>query len=67
MAERWENYLTARCSYLTEDYLQVKYPLKETEDNLVVAGHIFATKKLADAILKLEIGQKLLAGNNIIA
>ncbi|BAO56179.1 GlmU family protein [Nonlabens marinus] len=67
MAERWEKLLDLKTSYQTEDYLQIKYPIKETSDNLVVAGHIFATDKLAAAILNLEIGQKLLAGNNIVA
>jgi UDP-N-acetylglucosamine diphosphorylase/glucosamine-1-phosphate N-acetyltransferase len=67
MAERWEKHLDATVSYQTEDYLQAKYPLKETKDNLVVAGHIFATEKLAAAIHNLEIGQKLLAGNHIVA
>ena len=67
MAERWEKLLDATVSYQTEDYLQIKYPLQETSDNLVVAGHIFATKKLADAILNLELGQKLMGGNHVIA
>ncbi|WP_194852461.1 GlmU family protein [Nonlabens antarcticus] len=67
MAERWEKLLDRKVSYQTEDYLQTKYPLKETEDNLVVAGHIFATEKLAAAILNLEKGQKLMGGNHVIA
>lgn len=67
MAERWEKLLENKVSYQTEDYLQAKYPLKETDDNLVVAGHIFATSKLVQAILDLKIGQKLLAGNHVIA
>jgi UDP-N-acetylglucosamine diphosphorylase/glucosamine-1-phosphate N-acetyltransferase len=67
MAQRWEKLLDENVSYQTEDYLQIKYPLQESDDNLVIAGHIFATEKLVGAILKLEIGQKLLAGNHVIA
>ncbi|SCY08219.1 UDP-N-acetylglucosamine diphosphorylase/glucosamine-1-phosphate N-acetyltransferase [Nonlabens sp. Hel1_33_55] len=67
MVERWEKFLEQKVSYQTEDYLQTKYPLKETADNLIVAGHIFATQKLADKILELEIGQKLMGGNQVIA
>ncbi|KQC33766.1 glucose-1-phosphate thymidylyltransferase [Nonlabens sp. YIK11] len=67
MAQRWEKMLDQPVSYQTEDYLQTKYPLTETDDNLVVAGHLFATKKLTQAILNLEIGQKLMAGNHVIA
>ncbi|AZQ44198.1 GlmU family protein [Nonlabens ponticola] len=67
MAQRWEKMLDATASYLTQDYLQTKYQLEETDDNLVVAGHIFATEKLAKAILNLELGQKLMGGNHVIA
>ncbi len=67
MAQRWEKHLGQQVSYLTQDYLQEKYPLVQTQDNLVIAGHIFATQELIKAILKLEIGQKLLAGDQVLA
>lgn len=67
MAERWEKLLETQVSYLTESYLQTKYPLKETDDNLVIAGHIFATESLVKSIKALKIGQKLMAGNNLVA
>lgn len=67
LKEKWEKRLNATVSFLTEDYLQTKYPLKETSDNVVIAGNIFATDELCEAINNLQVGQKLLHNDTIIA
>lgn len=67
LKEKWEQRLHAEVSFLTEDYLQTKYPLVETDDNVVIAGHIFAASQLCSAINSLEIGQKLVYDDQIIA
>lgn len=67
LKEKWEKRLNATVSFLTEDYLQTKYPLKETSDNIVIAGNIFATDELCEAINNLQVGQKLLHNDTIIA
>jgi UDP-N-acetylglucosamine diphosphorylase/glucosamine-1-phosphate N-acetyltransferase len=67
LREKWEKLLGEKVSFQTEEYLQAKYPLVETDDNIVIAGNVFATAALCRAIKNLKPEQKLLAGNEIIA
>ncbi|WP_405376682.1 GlmU family protein [Nonlabens sp. Asnod3-A02] len=67
LREKWEKQLGESVSFQTEDYLQAKYPLVETDDNVVIAGNVFATASLCKAIKALKPQQKLLAGDAIIA
>ncbi|AGC78228.1 UDP-N-acetylglucosamine diphosphorylase/glucosamine-1-phosphate N-acetyltransferase [Nonlabens dokdonensis] len=67
LREKWEKLLGEKVSFQTEEYLQAKYPLVETDDNIVIAGNVFATAALCKAIKNLKPEQKLLAGNEIIA
>jgi UDP-N-acetylglucosamine diphosphorylase/glucosamine-1-phosphate N-acetyltransferase len=67
LREKWEKLLGEKVSFQTEEYLQTKYPLVETDDNIVIAGNVFATAALCKAIKNLKPEQKLLAGNEIIA
>ncbi len=67
LREKWEKQLGESVSFQTEDYLQSKYPLVETDDNVVIAGNVFATASLCKAIKALKPQQKLLAGDAIIA
>ncbi|GAK96536.1 glucose-1-phosphate thymidylyltransferase [Nonlabens tegetincola] len=67
LQEKWEAYLKSSVSYYTQDYLQEKYPLVEKDDNTVIAGHIFASQPLVEAIQSLKPNQKLVANDEIIA
>lgn len=67
LKEKWERRLKSSVSFLTQDYLQAKFPLVTTDDNLVIAGHIFATDELVTAIQKLSTGEKLMHGDKVIA
>jgi UDP-N-acetylglucosamine diphosphorylase/glucosamine-1-phosphate N-acetyltransferase len=67
LREKWEKQLEETVSFQTEEYLQTKYPLVETTDNVVIAGNVFATVALCKAIKNLKPQQKLLAGNDIVA
>lgn len=67
MRERWEKHLNVKVSYLTQDYLQIKYPLVESDDNLVIDGTTFATAALCKAINNLKPQQKLVVNNAVIA
>jgi len=67
LKEKWEKRLDATVSFLTEDYLQTKYPLQETTDNTVIAGHLFATSTLCEVINSLSLGQKLVYNDTVIA
>jgi len=68
--EKWERFFVkgnASFSYLTKDYLQVKYPCHLTNDSFYVNGAMLPTAELEAAILNLEIGKGLMAGDKIIA
>jgi len=65
--EKWEKYLESASSTLTEDYLQKKYSLQSSADNLLVHGAVCPTAALVDAIKKLEIGQQLVKGQTLLA
>lgn len=67
LKEKWEKHLNATASYQTEAYLATKFPIQVTADNTVIAGHIFATTALVTAINNLEIGQVLVANEEVIA
>jgi UDP-N-acetylglucosamine diphosphorylase/glucosamine-1-phosphate N-acetyltransferase len=67
MTERWNKFMGEVASFHTEDYLQQKYQLVETDDNYVVAGNAVATSNLVQAIKALKPEQKLLIGDRIVA
>ncbi len=67
MRERWEMLLDNTVSYMTQEYLSQKFVLHTIEDNVVIAGNVFATRKLTSAIKNLKTGQKLMAGNHLVA
>ncbi len=67
LAEKWQHFLGAQTSYLTEPYLQIKYPLVATEDNTFINGAICATQKLSDAVKNLNIDEVLIHQKMVIA
>lgn len=66
LAEKWPYYLPSDVSYLTEDYLQDKYPLLVTDDNLLVNGSICPDDALVATLLKLKQGESLVKGDFVI-
>jgi UDP-N-acetylglucosamine diphosphorylase/glucosamine-1-phosphate N-acetyltransferase len=67
MRHRWEHYIGAPTSTLTETYLQEVYPLTTTGDDLLINGSVFVNSELLAAIQQLQKGQKLVKGDTIIA
>jgi len=67
LKEKWEKHLNAPVSFLTQDYLQTKFALLETLDNIVIAGNLFATVALCEAINGLAPGQQLVCDGTLIA
>jgi UDP-N-acetylglucosamine diphosphorylase/glucosamine-1-phosphate N-acetyltransferase len=65
--EKWEKFLGKRTSFLTEEYLRVKYPIKEEVDNIMINGSICPSKPLVDRILALDNHDVLVKGEVIIA
>lgn len=67
MRERWQHYLKADTSSLTQPYLQDAFPANNTDSNIYVNAAIFANQQLADAVAALQHGEALFQENTLIA
>lgn len=67
MAERWELITCSKISYLTKKYLSDKFPLVPNQENILIAGDVFASKELWSEIEKLNPNEKLVYDDRIIA
>jgi len=69
IGEKWQAMLgEATYSYLTVRYLKKKFPLHVKRSvNLMVAGHVIPTPRLAAQVLALEPGEALMVGEELIA
>ena len=65
--EKWEKYLKAETSTLTEDYLGEKYPIREEDDNVMINGSICPTPALVKKIRGLKNNEVLVKDEFIIA
>ncbi len=65
--EKWEKMTSHEFSFLTEDYLKTKYPIKICRDNLLINGGIIPNINLTDEISKLKSGELLFKNDTIIA
>jgi UDP-N-acetylglucosamine diphosphorylase/glucosamine-1-phosphate N-acetyltransferase len=67
IAEKWEKRLNVTSNYKTEGYLQPKFPLQSTEENLLVNGAVCPDQKLIDTIKALPAGYFLVKDSLLIA
>lgn len=68
IAEKWQSFLPGEYFWSPAvDYLSERFPAAETEPDIHVAGHVIPDRNLADAVSSLSPGQKLLAGDRLIA
>ncbi|MDZ7606978.1 MAG: GlmU family protein [Cyclobacteriaceae bacterium] len=65
--EKWERYLPANYSYLTEPYLSAKFPCQNEADSMYIHGAVLPDNTLIDAVRNLKIDQALFAGDQLIA
>ncbi|MDX2002797.1 MAG: GlmU family protein [Chitinophagales bacterium] len=65
--EKWERLLSAKTSFIAEDYLAIKYPLSLHEDNLLINACILPDKPLAEAIANLQTGERLVKNGRPLA
>ena len=65
--EKWEKWLPADYSYLTEDYLSNKYPIQKTGENLYLNACVLPNSKLVEAVKALKKNQILLKDSLPIA
>ncbi len=65
--EKWEHWLAAKASFITEEYLTQKYPIHIEDDNYVVNGSVLPEATLVAQILALENNEALLHNDELIA
>ena len=68
IAEKWAKWLDAPCSFLTEDYLQEKFPLGSIAgDVLLISGNCCPDERLVAAVMALRTGEALWWGGVCVA
>lgn len=67
IAEKWQYRLKADFSFLTEDYLKEKFPVRISQSNIFINGSVCPDEALTEAIDKLADGEALSAHNFLIA
>ncbi len=65
--EKWQNHFNLDIGYITESYLQKKYPFAPAEDYLIINSGVLPNHELIQAVKKLKKGEKLVNSNNFIA
>jgi UDP-N-acetylglucosamine diphosphorylase/glucosamine-1-phosphate N-acetyltransferase len=59
ITQKWADYIGEEPSFLTADYLQLKYPAIYTANNYYINGSIFPSDELVSCIHQLEEGELL--------
>jgi UDP-N-acetylglucosamine diphosphorylase/glucosamine-1-phosphate N-acetyltransferase len=65
--EKWEMHLNGIGSYITQDYLAEKYPIKIQNDNLLINSTFLPTHQLLEQIQNLSIGEALILQDEMVA
>lgn len=66
IAEKWATWLQTEPSYLTESYLQSKFPHRIGTDNLYVNGAVCPTDSLVQAVRELPIGASVTRADGLL-
>ncbi|MDX1911415.1 MAG: putative sugar nucleotidyl transferase, partial [Saprospiraceae bacterium] len=67
LREKWERQLRGAVSYITQEYLQEKFPIHIEDENLIISGGILPTPELCRRIEALGLNEALLADGELIA
>ncbi len=67
IAEKWAKYLNTDYSFYTQAYLQAKFPVNYTADNIFINGSVCPDEQLIAVINQLENGDALKQGDLLIA
>ena len=65
--EKWERYMGGRASFITEEYLGEKYPIRIEEHNYIVNGSVLPNELLVKLIQQLDHNEALLHEDTLIA
>jgi UDP-N-acetylglucosamine diphosphorylase/glucosamine-1-phosphate N-acetyltransferase len=67
IAEKWAKHMQAGFSYVTQPYLQAKFPAQINADNLFINGSFCPNPRLLEAIDKLPTGEGLYYKGRLLA
>lgn len=67
LREKWERWLNGTVSYITQEYLQEKFPILIEEENLIINGAILPNAPLCARIKQLGLNQALLYQGELVA
>lgn len=65
--EKWERYLGFTTTTLTEEYLEIKYPIVEMDRNVMINASFLPSPLLVEKILYLEENQAIFSNDEVIA
>ena len=65
--EKWEKYVDAETSTITEPYLAKKYPIKQSDNNILINGSVCPSEAMVTAVKALKKNETLSTANYIIA
>lgn len=67
ISEKWNARLHTVCSWKTQEYLQQKFPLVLTKNNVFINATVLPTNELTEAISNLQIEQAIVKNGECIA
>ena len=67
LREKWERHLRASVSYITQEYLQEKFPIHVEAENLVLNGGVIPNEALCRRIEQMDMNEALLHNGELIA
>ena len=65
--EKWEKYLDAKSSFITQDFLSGKYPITIEKDNVIINSTVLPTPKLVKLVKQLGPNEAILEGDELLA
>ncbi|MFA6945644.1 MAG: putative sugar nucleotidyl transferase [Pedobacter sp.] len=67
IADKWRKHLKSDISYLCEDYLREKYPLRYFQENLFINSAVCPDEDLLEALDRISEGEALFANELLLA
>jgi UDP-N-acetylglucosamine diphosphorylase/glucosamine-1-phosphate N-acetyltransferase len=65
--EKWEKYLESTTTTLTEEYLSIRFPMVELEENVMINASYLPNENLVEIISNLKSNQAIFKGDAVIA
>lgn len=64
--EKWQKWLNAKVSFITQDYLASKFPIEYGDENIVINGSVMPSDRLIRLIRQMEFNEAYLKGEELI-